>query len=325
MSQVSPIFEDGSLVDLDVSYWSGAKALKPKDLGMTEEQVSQAYSLGRKKLVPSEVTKAFRSVESRARRAADINGFKIGHARFVPKSLLPEVEKTLKECRKEYMAMVDDLIAKYPEYRNAMIPVYKEAAEQAYINQSPEQHTFGPDYDREAEKQQFVEKWMQEQFYYQLPDPETLRKKYSMSWLIYAIAEPQSGASEMLQDKLSGLVDDVVTALRQQTIEVCTRVTESLQEGRIIRGKTLSSLKEFINRFKAMNFVGDTVVEEELQKLHDEIINVYPTTKINEESELQEEFKRRLSKLADIAKNTSDVSSVTGEYRRKIMWSKNGC
>ena len=137
---MSNIFKDGVLVDVNVCFWSGAKALTPDDLGLDPAKVTNAFKLGKKFLVPEEVIKSFRTIEGRARRVVEKNSFRfpIGNAYFVPRKKFAAVLDDLKMYQVQYNHLVDDLIENYDHYRQAMIPVYREAAETAFLTMQPE-------------------------------------------------------------------------------------------------------------------------------------------------------------------------------------------
>ena len=106
------IFHDGILVDVHVRYWSGAKLLTAEDLGLADSEVSKAFKLGKKDLIPEEVMKQFRFWESKARYAVDSSSFEfpIGHADFLPKRRAEKVFAELETCQAEYNHLIDDLI-----------------------------------------------------------------------------------------------------------------------------------------------------------------------------------------------------------------------
>ena len=103
-------------------------------------------------------------------------------------------------------------------------------------------------------------------------------------------------------------------------ISLCRRISGNISEGKVIKGTTLQSLTSFIDRFKEMNFVGDTTVEESLESLRREILDAHPSQEFKDNAELKVELKRRLDMVAEQASALSDISQVTGQYRRKIDW-----
>lgn len=341
MSNLTNIFLDGVLVDVNVSFWSGSRILSPEDLGLKPEDIADAYKLGKKFLIPSEVIKGFRRIESMARRTVDENSFRfpIGNARFVPRKKFSKVLNKLNELRDKYNDMVYKLVENYDEYRKEMLPVYQEAAELAYGKQSPKQTEFGPDYDIEAEKNHFINNFLMRinAFY---PPAETLRSKFNLDWDVFEIAIPrlEKGSAEQIaldQDKreaalsayqtqvhqkIGSFVEDVVKVLRQETIDICSKISQNIKQGKVVKGKTLSSLKNFVEKFQDLNFVGDEDVEYRLEALKKEFLDIYPTNRIGEEVELTTELQRRLGELVEAASNMTDINTITGQYKRKVQW-----
>ena len=341
MHDYTNIFKDGVLVDVDVRFWSASKVLKAEDLGLDEKDVVDAFKLGKKMLIPAEVIRSFRAIEARARRVVEGNSFPfpIGNARFIPKKKFPEVHKRLTELQGEYMEKVDTLISEYDKHRKEMLPIYREAAKTAFINQSPTTHTFGPDYDRDAERRAFVRKFIKRiESYY--PDAESLRSRFSLDWNVFEIAMPrmkQAKASKVakiegdrqfaeaeyhrqIQQKMSVFIDDVIRTMRQETMDVCNRVITNIKEGKVIRSDTIDSIKRFVDRFSSLNFVGDVQIETQLSKLQTELLDAYHNTEFNNNVDLKETLGRRLGELADLASDMTDINSITGNYRRKVVW-----
>jgi len=333
------IFRDGTLVDVDVSCWTGAKMLTPEDLGLNADDVASAYKLGKKMLVPDEVIARFRKTEHQARFLVESNSFpfRFGSSRFVPRRKFAEVQARLKDYQTEYNGLVEDLITNYDKYREQMVPVYKEAAETAWINRTPEQETFGIDRDIEAEKKAFVDQFMTRiaGFY---PKAESLRAKFSLTWNVYNIAMPElsnvdgdqvvldeterqalaEDYQNQMHDKIQSFVDDVVRTLRTETIQLCTRVANSIVSGKVINQRTLGSLRSFIDRFEGLNFVGDSQIEQALNKLRTDFLD--SPNDLAENEDLKGQLKDRLQEISKVAENITDVNSVTGQYKRKISW-----
>lgn len=336
----SQIFKDGVLVDVNVSYWSGAKSLKPEDLGLDPKSLPEAFKLGRKFLIPTKVMQEFRKIESRARRVVDNNSFQfpIGGARFVPRKKFVAVIDSLNKLRIEYTTLVNDLVKNYDEYRSQMRQIYVGAAETAFYAQEEAVNEFSID-EREQSKEAYINTFMAriETFY---PAPETLRAKYSLSWDLFEMAVPkmrkgdeqdmvgrQTDADEadriyreQFNRKVTTFVDDVVASLREQTVEICSRISENIKSGKVITGKTLKSLKTFVDRFSELNFVGDTRVEEQLATLRSEFLDRHTTDTITSAPDLQDELRRRLHDLTTVASDMTDITSITGEYRRRVSW-----
>lgn len=310
-------------------------------MGLSNDKVVDAFKLGRKMLVPEKSIQAFRTIESRARHVVDTNSFKfpIGNACFVPKKKFPKVIKTLEECKAEYDRLTDELIANYEALKTSMLPTYMEAAKIAYISQKPAQLEVFNIEDQQREEDNFIQQFITRiNAYY--PSAESLREKFSLEWTVYEIALPRMRISDsaklsneiekseiineeyrlQTQAKLGKFVDSVVADLRNQTMDICNRIVTNIKSGKVVTGRTLTSLKDFIDKFSDLNFVGDVKIEQQLETLKKEFLNTHTTEQITDEVELQDELKRRLGELADVAADMTDISSVTGEYRRKINW-----
>ena len=81
------VFTHGNLVDINVSAWTAERRLQKEDLGIEDEEISEAFTLGRKKLVPPDVIATFRHLDYRARHTLYKYSFpfEFGATRFVPK------------------------------------------------------------------------------------------------------------------------------------------------------------------------------------------------------------------------------------------------
>jgi hypothetical protein len=334
------IFKDGVLVDVNVSYWSGAKMLTPKDLGLKDEDVVDAYKLGKKMLIPEAIIKEFRTVEQRARYLVDQNSFRfpIGTARFIPKKKFVKVLDELKECQAKYNVLTDSLITNYEAYRTEMVTVYTQAAEQAFMRQLPSVTEFGID-SMEANKIAFIEDFLARiKMHY--PDITTLRGKFSLCLDVYEIALPRMRKADsqdivdeevkrdiateeykaQTHSKINKFMDEVVASLRQEASTICGKIIANIKEGKVIRERSLQSLRTFVDQFSDLNFVGDKKVEEQLNGLKKNFLDTHTGETLTENKDVQEEFSRKLGELVSVAENMTDINEITGEYQRSIDW-----
>jgi hypothetical protein len=333
------IFKDGILVDVNVCFWSGAKALTAQDLGLEEDKIAEAYKLGRKMLIPADTIRKFRALESKARHLVEQNSFKfpLGNARFIPRKKFPRVLKALKEYQQKYTDQTDALIINYDKLRKEMLPIYRHAAATAFERQTPIGVQEFSLEEQEHEKKNFIRNFLYRirKFY---PEAETLRTRFSLNWDVYEIALPRlkTGKAEYIADKqikaeiangvyreqtqkkIGTFIDEVVGTLRQETVTICDKIIKNIKGGKVIKGRTLKALKDFIDSFSEFNFVGDAVVENQLTALKEEFLEKHTTPAISKDVELQEELHRRLSILSETASKMTDINSVTGEYHRKI-------
>lgn len=310
------IFKDGTLCSIHVSYWSGAKILKPEDLGLKETDIATAYRLGRKYLIPEEVIQKFRTIEQRARRAVEKSSyeFPIGNSRFVTSKALPGVMEDLKKYQAEYNALVDDLVTNYDKYREEMVPVYVEAAYKAFETQEPTQvATFSLE-DKDEERKRFMTEFMN-RIALHYPMASALRSKYSLHWDVFTIAPAtMEGSSDTTSKKVDDFVTDVIRTLRQETIDLCTKITSSIKEGKIVKGRTLNSLKDFITRFKEMDFVGDKKLEENLETLQNDFLSIYSDEEVKD-GDVQDELFNRLDAITKSVEDFTDIDLLADTYK----------
>jgi hypothetical protein len=219
-----------------------------------------------------------------------------------------------------------------------MLVVYRQAAEIAYGCQ-PSKQEFGPEFDPEKDKQEFINKFLT-RVNALYPTPGSLPSRFSLTWDIYEIALPrmrkvdsdtvaedekkaQIATEEyqvQIQKKIGGFIDDVVTTLRHETLELCNKIVNNIKDGKVVKTTTLNSLSRFVEKFRELNFVGDQKVETQLELLQKEFLDVHSNEQIIEQMDLQDELKRRLNLLVESASDVTDISSITGEYKRKIEW-----
>ena len=85
---------EGVLISVSVRYWRAAKKLKPEDLGLDPDDITdRLISLGHKKLLPREALAPFAIIESRAHALIEACAFPFlnGLAHYLPNTKLEEV------------------------------------------------------------------------------------------------------------------------------------------------------------------------------------------------------------------------------------------
>jgi hypothetical protein len=339
------IFKDGVLVRVHVGGWSGERELNPGDLGLKADDVVEAFTLGKKSLFPDEITAAFKRIENKGRNTVKRCSFNFGMDDFVPKTKFAEVQTTLKDLKEQYNALADEICepTRYEAIKQQMTPIYKEAAEKAFEKLNPATIEFGVVEDpeqlrinREEEKAEFVGRFL-ESTIAQYPNPTSLRAKFYFTWSVFKTALPemeladgddivaQEAAREeairQRNEQLGKFVGDVVASLRKETVDVCGRVAKAIREGKVIRSTSIDSIKNFIDRFKSMNFVGDQTVEEQLTALQRDFLTVDSSTYV-EDVDLKIELGKRLEQVSQAASalTEQDINGVTSQYVRVVNW-----
>ena len=304
------LFLDGVLMDVRLSYWRGKAPLEPEDLGLTKSDVPDIVTLGRKLIVPREAMRAFERISARANFITDqfTFPFPTGHARFIPYSVLARVLEELESLRTQFQDRVEDFFKNYEEYRSDMMEKYPE-----------------------------FEKALAEAY---MPESE-LKKRYHMTWLLYTVSLPKGirssaikasdakvesaarqkaleGATREYQREFERQIDEflgsAVGSLRAAVGEKVLAVSERIQAGETVSVTALKGVREVIERFRTLNFVGDREVEDRLAELE----KLIPESgKRFEDTAFKAQFAAALEKVASTVVE-SDISTVTGEYKRRI-------
>ena len=129
------LFEQGSLVDLDISFWRGQRKLLAADLNLELGPAAErVFSLGRKRLVPKEKMQAFQKVEHTARKAVDEASlpFPLAGARFIPAEKIQELESGLVALRSEFEDSARQFAFEYPQLRDEVRPLLVDAADEVW-------------------------------------------------------------------------------------------------------------------------------------------------------------------------------------------------
>ncbi|MCZ7405401.1 MAG: DUF3150 domain-containing protein [Candidatus Methanoperedens sp.] len=290
-------FKDGLLLSLNVGKWGGGKKLTPDDLGLTTDQVPEFMKLGRKLLIPEDERNAFTQIENNARNALERESFAfpLGGARFVPRSKILEVDVKLKTYEEAYMAAVESFMDRYQEIREKMLETYPEHRDKL------------------------------EPFY---PASHQIRRLFHFGWSVFEIGEAggiQEGETveayerfkANLQTQFDKFLEDAVVDLRFQVQETCLRTAERIAKGEVVNGNSIKALHSMIDRFTTLNFVGDAKIEDQLNKLRD-TLQTTDSASLKENDTLKNQLGVMAASIAKDAADISDVSEITGTYKRRI-------
>jgi len=327
------IFEDGVLIDLDVSIWTMETRMRPEDLGLDPDAVADVFQLGKKLLLPAEARNRFRRIESRARyRIEQVSfPFPISQARFVPKRALPELLEDLEELKEEFNREVDRFVEEYEALKEEIRPRYIEAAEHAWTNSHSS-----------VSLEEFVQAFLNrlDSLY---PEAEEVRSRFGFSYRVFEVQMPREHRSperlseeerarreaerrmlERLQaeysQRINAFLEAVVTTLRQRTAELCQHVAEKIRNGEAISERTLKSMREFVAKFRTLNFVGDHQIEAMLEHLERQFLS-NPASVYNSDGlfNMRSELEAALKQITDAAMDLSDISRITGDYKRRLL------
>jgi hypothetical protein len=269
---------EGVLVKVSVRYWRGTKKLKPEDLGLKEADVSdRLISLGHKRLLPKDALAGLAVVEGRAHALVESNTFPFlnGIAHFLPNQRLDEVTEKLTEMQAEFWQAKQQFLGKYASLRREASTEWRKMADKLVTD---------PERLVAAIEASF-------------PFPQHMDRYYGFDVQLFQIALPQrmeadlisladhrevvaarhkaaAEAGQKIRRDVESFVGDCVASLREQTATLCTEMLHSINHSETgVHQKTLNRLVRFIDQFKQMNFVNDTVMEEQLENVRKELLS----------------------------------------------------
>jgi len=330
---VESVFRDGTLINLYCSYWKGQFGLRPIDLGLEADRIPKFFSLGRKRLYPKSESDKFAKLESEVRSHIYNNSlvFPVNGLYFIPTTLVPTATAFLDGKIIEFNHLRDDFIGGYDNIREEMLKQYEEAARTAYENMANN----GNGDERPSE---FKEKLLTHvrQLY---PSVSTLRAKYNLSYQLFTISAPNIELNETnvedlldtveerrrlteqyqhrMDEQIREFVDDAVAQLRGRIVEALTSLRNSFNSSKCVTERSMNRVRRTIEQFKALNFMDDERVEEALRQFEREYMQ-RDAKEYRDNSGLLEQFRTATDEALQSAKDSSDVSAVTGHYIRRL-------
>lgn len=304
---------EGVLINVSVRYWRATKKLNAEDLGLDPESVgSRLISLGHKKLIPKEALKNFALIEGRVHSMVEANTFPFlnGLAHFLPNTRLEKITAGLAELEKEFHAEKEHFLASYAEMRQSAAEEWQAQAEK--LSKEPEKLVAA----------------IAESF----PCPERMEQSFGFSTQLFQITIPEGlgvnpvavkdqlkvmsarenaarDAAEQISKGVEGFVADCVASLRQGTAKLCEEMLASMKEGKTgVHQKTLNRLVKFIDEFKALNFVGDSQLESELERVKKELLS-QSAEQYRDDEYARQKLQTGLKNLADTAREMASQDS----------------
>jgi hypothetical protein len=108
-------------------------------------------------------------------------------------------------------------------------------------------------------------------------------------------------AAAQIHRGAESFVADCVTSLREETAKLCEQMLESMRTGKSgVHQKTLNRLVRFVDEFKQLNFVGDSQMEAELERVRKEFLT-RTAEEYRESPAAQAELEGGLSNLRNYA------------------------
>jgi hypothetical protein len=317
------IFTEGVLVHLHIRKWSGTVGLNPQDLGLDPKSISEDFFLGKKYIIPKEEVNKIRAAELAARRALEYRSFQFptGNTRFVPKGVLGELQEDLEQCRDRFWELQEDLASRFSQLLQSSGAKFREAVETGWENTQ-----------KTVPREEYVNLCMQQARAAIPHSLQELKEKYHFSYSVFTVTIPNgSGVEvesvnlEMMQQyretagaQLDEFLNEVVGDLRKQTYKVCSNVAGLISEGKAITEVSLNTLREFIDKFRKLNFTRDETIGNQLEALKADYLDTYGAKDIRTAEEVREEFQMALSAVVEKAVETNDISNITGKVKRQL-------
>jgi hypothetical protein len=333
MSDISKVFSHGNLVDINVSMWSAQKMLTAEDLGLKNTDISSAFSLGKKTLIPAEVIAELRSLENRARHILIGHSFTFtfGGARFVPKKTFVEFVTDIDKVIKQFNDKADDLARNYSSYRLVMRKEYVSAAHEAYARAVS--LCVGMDTDEDTFVNNFIERI--EKSY---PAVEDIRAKFHMEYNVFQVALPdisqasyedlieEGGKVRMMQDayqkaltnKVNSFVDSCTSELRDKATSVLTRFSNALASDKKVYESSLNAIKNMVDEYERMDFVGDKTFLEQLKKFRIRCIDCFTAKVIVSDKVIRSMIQDELKLILKAATDKLAIEELAKRYRSNI-------
>jgi hypothetical protein len=325
---LSVLTREGVLIKVSVRYWRGCKKLRPEDIGLKQEHLSdQLISLGHKRLLPKEALAGLALIEGRAHSLVEANTFPFlnGLGHFLPNSKLTEVTDKLVDLEKEFWAAKKEFLKRYSSLRLSASREWRKMAEK--LVKDPEQlvATIEASFPFPDQMDRY---YSFDQQLFQISVPNHLAAELVTAGDQQAVVEARQKAStEAAQRIRSGVetfVGDCVASLREQTAELCEQMLSSINNCDTgVHQKTLNRLVRFVDQFKQLNFVNDSVMEQQLEAVRKDLLSK-TAEEYRDSAVARSRLKQGLSRLADQAKqlakaDTSELVQRFGELGKRKL------
>lgn len=307
--EVEQLFRDGLLVDLNIGAWTGLVKNTKEDLGIDAgaELPDYVVGLGMKRLCPDVLASSWMTHVSRARAilySYSFTRFPLSGGAFVPAKALPTIIEKLEAQKTDFDAAWQSMIADFDNMRDAFIanaePKHRAVLRQIYPSKAAVEGRFYFNYSA-----------------YTVDLPKRiagLKVEEEEKAMIRFRTE--------LDKRVEGFLEESVKTLRTKAADICSTVIDNVRGGKSVTQTNIATLSDFIDRFRSLNYVGDKEIESRLTKLQHDILDGIDLDNLKAkggDKGLRDALAAACDDIRQAAENVSDVSSVTGGYRRRIV------
>lgn len=216
------IINDGVLLHLDISIWTGKARLMRSDVPQAAAKLpsEELISLGSKKIFDPEKLRAFGTLKSRAVRTCEQYGSRLMGGYLVDATRLAELEAALSDIQVEWADAVRQLVN---DYDVAAAEWLREHAEWALMLRQ------------------------------NLPTPPELLRKYNFAWQTYKIEPVMAGASyagNTTEEEIQAMPDKILSEIAEE----CQNIYNvSFAGGRATR-RAFNAIAKLADRCEALSF-----------------------------------------------------------------------
>lgn len=300
---------EGVLINVTVRYWRGCKKLRPEDLGLKADAVSdRLISLGHKRLLPKEATADLALIEGRAHALIDLNTFPFlnGLGHFLPNARLAEITEKLTALEAEFWRAKENFVAHYDRHRRSAMEEWQTAAEKLVPDPAQLVATIANAFPLALEKHFGFDTTL-----FQIAVPEQLTADLitlaEQQQIVAARQQAAHAASAKIRGDVENFVAECVASLREQTEEMLQSISDGKTDG--VHQKTLNRLTRFIDQFQQMNFANDAEMAAQLEKVRGELLT-RTAAEYRDSAHAQRKLRSGLSALAGKARELAQADTT---------------
>jgi hypothetical protein len=338
---ISSIFTNGVLIDLTVCAWTGEKQLTAEDLGLDKKSIPKSFKLGKKSLISPAIMGKFSHSDYLVRSLLVSKSFifPFGSARFLPKKSFDEFNTEFLKLQAEYIGFREDLISNYDRYKREMRTEFVTAAKEAYerITKINGIETILNSDGSDKTIDVFVNEFL-ERIEKNYPNPETLRKKFSMEFSAFQMELPdltEATIDDVAEEKekitllndayqkkmakqMIAFAENLVKEPRERTNAVIDRIIDNLKNGKRFDVRTVDMMYTMIKDFTNLNIVGDLNIEATLNWFKETYLDKYSAKQIKASDSIKNDMLRDIQGIKTMLNDANEIQALAEAYRSKI-------
>lgn len=330
---VSVLLREGVIVNLEIGRWRAEERIRPEDIGLEgidPAQLRKYLQLGKKTLIPAELQNKLRTIENCARIARLKYSFDSPFGRFVPAGSFEALDEEMKRYETQWFEMCNLLCDHLKAHQKELSEGYQELAKEVYEQMRVRGHRDKDRYARRYARRVIAA----------IPTVEEIRASFRFEFQVLKVPEitvldskirerilteeasleklktirqseervrvMNERVAERMEHKRAETIDKFLnnlnTQVRQIVYDVAVSAKASLQKNGLLIGKTSAQLKNAIERFRMLNVLNDSNIEEHLKEVESLIKPIHGTSKAAKE---------------EAAKRSKDLTLVLDSLRRE--------